>query len=229
LIQKSFRGFSSRIRTHEEADKELAFIGMRPGDKKKGQYDPLDKEKKIRRQRKAQQADNELKYIEALHDLEKSVADGEGPEMKDAMWDERCHWWIEQKRKTGKYPDSFDLFYKEKNAPVLTEEEKKKLAFEKEEEEKQKAIDKRKRDRDKRLRGSFDTKDMGTGKKGSKKGASEPTTPAFTSRRRVEEEKKQLDKINSTTVIGPTPVTNYRTVSHSLSLFLTVCVVWLFR
>lgn len=61
------------------------------------------------------QAENEVKYVEALHELQQAVHDGEGPELKDQMWDERYNWWIEQKKATGKYPDDFAQFYEAKN------------------------------------------------------------------------------------------------------------------
>merc|ERR1712071_708915 len=67
----------------------------------------------VRVQRKTRQADNELKYVESLVELQQTVLDSEGPEMKDQMWDQRYQWWIEKKEITGKYPDSFEQFYKE--------------------------------------------------------------------------------------------------------------------
>lgn len=65
-------------------------------------YDPHVKSAQIRQQRKTRQIDHELKYIESLVELQKSVTEVEGPEMKDEMWEERYQWWIDQKERTGK-------------------------------------------------------------------------------------------------------------------------------
>lgn len=90
LIQKTFRGHISRMKTKKQAEEELVFIGMRPQPKNqaKNKYDPKQKESQIRRNRKTRQADNELKFQDALINLQQSVHDSEGPQMKDHMWDE---------------------------------------------------------------------------------------------------------------------------------------------
>jgi hypothetical protein len=89
LIQKTFRGYLSRIRVRRQAQEELVFVGMRPAPKNgpdgKAKFDPQVKEDQIRRHRKTRQADNELKYVEALVDLQQMVHDSEGPEMKDQV------------------------------------------------------------------------------------------------------------------------------------------------
>ena len=64
-----------------------------------------------------------------------------------SMWDERYQWWIEQKEKTGKYPDSFDGFYAELAEKNLTPEEraaKEEAARKKAEEKAAKAKNKKK-------------------------------------------------------------------------------------
>lgn len=148
---------------------------------KSSKYDPLTKEAQIRAQRKTRQIEHELKYIESLVELQKSVTEVEGPEMKDAMWEERSErprqreagkeamgnaggvrngssekdrraigsramgvfcflsfpsprppgryqWWIEAKAKTGKYPENFNNFYRERGeGDGLVEKKKKKV------------------------------------------------------------------------------------------------------
>ncbi len=137
LIQKVFRGFSSRKASKQAAKEELKFLGLRPADESKVQgpaadgkprYDPIAKEEAIRKQRKIRQAENELKYIESLVNYQQEIQDREGAEMKDQMWEERYQWWIEQKGKTGKYPKDLNNFYKEKGLMPETKKKGKSAA-----------------------------------------------------------------------------------------------------
>jgi SpoVK/Ycf46/Vps4 family AAA+-type ATPase len=125
-IQKSVRGFVARRKVRRMAEDELVFVGMAfPSEKDHGgkasKYDPVTKEQAIRRNRINRQAENELKYIEALGELRQSAKESEGPEMKDQMWDDRFNWWIKQKELTGKYPTGFDGYYKELAAAAAGE------------------------------------------------------------------------------------------------------------
>ena len=112
LIQKVFRGHLIRMKIAKQTQEEFVFLGMKslslntrkgaaPGTEAGAngtaqqaaaaskKYDPLTKEAQIRAQRKTRQIEHELKYIESLVELQKSVTEVEGPEMKDAMWEER--------------------------------------------------------------------------------------------------------------------------------------------
>jgi hypothetical protein len=123
LIQKLFRGYLSRRLTQQQADEELAFIGMRLPPRRdasgKLKYDPKKKEGQIRANRKTRQADMELKYVEALVDIKRDVVETEAPEMRERMWNERYEWWLQHREKTGKFADSFDKYYKEMEALKL--------------------------------------------------------------------------------------------------------------
>jgi len=107
------------------------------------------------------------------------------------MWDERYQWWIEQREKTGKYPDSFKGFYEElaeKNMPpeerARREEEKKAAAAAKAEKGKKKKPDKKAEKKDKKGK---------KGKKG-KKAAADPVVD---------------EKLTHATLLGPSPLVNH--------------------
>jgi len=144
MIQKVFRGHLVRLKINKQRKEEMVFLGMKPppvegkrappiagagaaGDMsvsgtatgttpapRPAKYDPHAKANQVRAQRKTRQLEHELRYIESLVELQRVVTEVEGPEMKDAMWEERYQWWIDYKERTGKYPDSFIQFYRER-------------------------------------------------------------------------------------------------------------------
>lgn len=83
-------------------------------------YDPIAKDAEVRLIRKARQTDHELKYTEALVELEQQVTNAVGPELKDKMWNERYEWWLNEVKVTGKAPKNLDGYYK-----MLAEKDKK--------------------------------------------------------------------------------------------------------
>jgi hypothetical protein len=118
IIQKAVRGFLSRLRTKADAAEELIFLGMQPMPGPAagpggagGGYDPLIKAAQVRKARKARQADHEVLYGEALVELEQQVSNSVGPELRDALWNERYEWWLGEKQRTGKAPKTLDGYY----------------------------------------------------------------------------------------------------------------------
>lgn len=199
LIQKCFRGHLSRIRVRKQAQEELVFVGMRHpaklGPDGKPKFDPQVKEEQIRRHRKTRQADNELKYVEALVDLQQMVHDSEGPEMKDAMWDDRYNWWIEKKEMTGSYPDNFEKFYKEQEAKLNPPEEGK-------DGEEDDGGEKKAKKGSKKGSKKKGSKKGGKGKKGkgSKKGKGDDGGGGGGG---------DSDKLTSSNLLGPTEIVNH--------------------
>ncbi len=114
-IQKVIRAYLSRQRTREETAEELVFIGMEkapPRAVDAQTYDPVAKAAQVQRNRKARQAENELKFTEALVELEQQVTNTAGPEIKDSLWDDRYKWWQKEAQTTGKIPKNLDGYYK---------------------------------------------------------------------------------------------------------------------
>jgi len=108
-----FQTYLTRKRTKAEAAEELVFIGMEPPlPPVASVYDPIAKDDELKQLRKARQADNELRYIEALASLEQQVSAAVGPALRDELWEERFQWWTNEYQKTGKPPKNLDGFYK---------------------------------------------------------------------------------------------------------------------
>src|SRR5207244_418592 len=74
-------------------------------------YDPLVKEHQVRLQRRTRQHDAALQYSEALPALQSELEQGEGDALRQRLWDERYHWWIEHRERTGAFPDGLSQFY----------------------------------------------------------------------------------------------------------------------
>ena len=77
-------------------------------------YDPQVKQHQIRQQRRTRQQDAALQYSEALPKLQVELEQSEGEALRERMWEERYAWWVQEKEKTGKYPDSLAGFYLER-------------------------------------------------------------------------------------------------------------------
>lgn len=156
-------------------------------------YDPLAKEAQIRLQRKTRQIDHELKYIESLVELQKSVTEIEGPEMKDEMWEDRYQWWIAAKEKTGKYPENFNQFYRERGeGDGLIDKKKKKkkgAAGDKVQTAAEKAAEKAKKEKEKAAQ---------LAKENTKQG-----------QKKLEEERKAKMALSLKTLVGPTHLINH--------------------
>jgi hypothetical protein len=160
------------------------------GGAKSAKYDPLSKELQIRAQRKTRQIDHELKYIESLVELQKSVTETEGPEMKDQMWEERYQWWIAQKEATGKYPENFNQFYRDRG-------------------EGEGLVDKKK----KKKKGAGEDKGASAAEKAKlkaqkekEKAAAEAKANTKQGQKKLEEERKAAMALSLKTLIGPTHV-----------------------
>ena len=156
-------------------------------------YDPLTKEAQIRAQRKTRQIEHELKYIESLVELQKNVTEIEGPEMKDAMWEERYQWWIDQKAKTGKYPDNFNQFYRDRGEtdglPELKKKKKKKTSEDAGLSASEKAAAKAQKEKEKAAQ---------TARENTKQG-----------QKKMEEERKAKLALSLKTLVGPTHLINH--------------------
>ena len=162
-------------------------------------YNALLKEQQIRAQRKTRQIAHELQYIESLVELQKSVTESEGPEIKDALWEERYMWWIAQKEATGKYPENFHQFYRERGEtdglPPEKKKKKKKAEGEKEPSAAEKANAKAKLEKEKAAQAARENT-----KQGQKK---------------LEEERKAAMALSLKTLVGPTHVSRHAHRTHA--------------
>jgi len=121
------------------------------------------------KKRKQEQTDNKEGYKVALEDLKDVVREEEGPNMRDALREERTLWVTDRIAESKDIPEDLDEFYKEKYPEMKADEKpededggKDKKGKEKKEEKKDKKADKGK----------------GKGKKGGKeKGPSEEAEP----------------------------------------------------
>lgn len=230
LIQKVFRGHLVRMKVAKQTQDEFVFLGMKSlslnqraggaantagnGDAtgvaaptKAAKYDPLAKESQIRLQRKTRQIEHELKYIEALVELQKNVTEVEGPEMKDAMWEDRYQWWIDQKEKTGKYPENFNQFYRDRGEGdgLVEKKKKKKKSDEKGLTAAEKAAAKAQKEKEKAAQAARENT-----KQGQKK---------------LEEERKAKMALSLKTLVGPTHVSQRQTRRTARRLCVRSCDV----
>lgn len=216
LIQKVFRGHLVRMRIQRHTQDEFVFLGMKSlalnqkksnlaaaaqaaaqqaadaagaAPPKAAKYDPLAKEASIRSQRKTRQIEHELRYIEALVELQKSVTELEGPEMKDSMWEERYQWWIEHKERTGRYPENFNQFYRERGEMPAVEKKKKKKKADKPLSAQDKAKAKAQKEKEKAAAAA---------KENTKQG-----------QKKAEEERKAKLALSLKTLVGPTHLINH--------------------
>jgi len=126
-IQRIFRGRNSRKAASKQRDDELRFIGMERApeweDKEaKLQESKLQEEIEYSRsRRKAEQKENEQGYSKSLIELHGRVLDEEGPEMREAMMDDRRAWFTDELGK-GQFPDDLTGYYLMKNPPPEEEE-----------------------------------------------------------------------------------------------------------
>ncbi|GMH89959.1 hypothetical protein TrST_g13451 [Triparma strigata] len=118
-IQRLFRGYYSRSNAMRERDEELVFIGMKP---KTYDNDELENDLKLSyKKRKQEQIDNREAYEKALEDLRLEVLEEEGPEMRDALREERTKWVTDTIAETNEIPIDLEKFYEMKNPPPVEE------------------------------------------------------------------------------------------------------------
>ena len=102
-IQRLFRGSYAREKAAESRDEELIFIGMKPA---RETGDGLGKELATAyKKRKTEQSDNKEAYAKALVDLKDEVARDEGPQMRDALRQERHLWVTDRIAETKEIPE----------------------------------------------------------------------------------------------------------------------------
>ncbi|KAG5185735.1 hypothetical protein JKP88DRAFT_257381 [Tribonema minus] len=113
-IQRLFRGSSARRRALREREEELIYIGMKPP---RNSSTELEQQLDMAyRKRKQEQADNREGYQRALDDLREVVAEEEGPEMREALRNERTRWVMDQIAQDN-FPEDLGAFYLMKNPP----------------------------------------------------------------------------------------------------------------
>merc|ERR1719181_1194980 len=119
-IQRLFRGFYSRSTAAAARDEELVFIGMKPP---KHRGDDLENELNMAyKKRKQEQTDNKEGYKVALEDLKDVVREEEGPNMRDALREERTLWVTDRIAESKDIPEDLDEFYKEKYPEMKADE-----------------------------------------------------------------------------------------------------------
>jgi len=160
VIQKYFRGFTSREKVEKIREDELIFLGM-----KKVKENPKDPNSQVykynvtRENRKALQKEFDEEYKQSLDDMKDKIKEYEAPDMKEAMLEERRKWIYDfyELNEGNDLPKKVTEFYdKDKVMKPLTPEEEE--AKRKEEEDKKKE-EKKKKDAKKNAKGKKAKKD----------------------------------------------------------------------
>jgi len=160
VIQKYFRGFTSREQVEKIREDELVFLGM-----KKVSEDPKDpnsqtfKYNATRDHRKALQKEFDEEYKQGLDEIKNGIREYQAPDIKEVMLEERRKWIYDfyELNEGNDLPKKVTEFYdKDKVMKPLTPEEEE--AKRKEEEDKKKE-EKKKKDAKKNAKGKKAKKD----------------------------------------------------------------------
>jgi hypothetical protein len=158
-FQKLFKGMIDRKRIEAIRNEELVFLGMapKPKDITDKSQDPNRKARDTGDSRKATQIEKMKDYENAKEELKEEIKDNQGPDIQEAMIQERREWiTLEIQKKGGTIPSSLEEFYKRYNVDVPLspeEEELKKLLEEEDAKKKAKGKGKGKKDEKKPAKG----------------------------------------------------------------------------
>lgn len=113
-IQRVWRGRMARAAALKDREEELIYIGMKPRPTEGDEYSRLEMSLSIAlRKRRQEQAENAEAYTKALDDLRYVVLEEEGPEIREALREERTSW-VANKIALDKFPEDLNDFYSEK-------------------------------------------------------------------------------------------------------------------
>ncbi|KAJ8252822.1 hypothetical protein GJAV_G00205990 [Gymnothorax javanicus] len=105
LIQKVWRGFSTRKRMRKERLEEMVFLGMMPPPQQGRQSVAQVRLQQVEVSRRLLQEKHEEDFLQAQDRVRDSVRDIDGPDLQQTMQDQIRQWFIECRDATGKFPD----------------------------------------------------------------------------------------------------------------------------
>uniref|UniRef100_H0V7Z7 IQ motif containing with AAA domain 1 like n=1 Tax=Cavia porcellus TaxID=10141 RepID=H0V7Z7_CAVPO len=105
VIQKVWKGHVQRRRTQQDRRAEMEFIGMLPASSQAEHLGILQKATLWEENRRALQKEMEEEFQAAKVKARETVAETEGPIMKEAMREQIRQWFIECRAVTGRFPD----------------------------------------------------------------------------------------------------------------------------
>ncbi|XP_040858490.1 IQ and AAA domain-containing protein 1-like [Ochotona curzoniae] len=105
IIQKMWKGYMQRRRTRQDRRKEMEFIGMLPSPNQEEHLSILSKASSGGDVRRLRQMEKEEEFQQALAKAHETLAETEGPDIKEKMKEQIRQWFIECHALTGRFPD----------------------------------------------------------------------------------------------------------------------------
>ncbi|ESO02564.1 hypothetical protein HELRODRAFT_188756 [Helobdella robusta] len=105
ILQKTWRGFSQRLKTRQMREEEAVFLGMALPKTADPAKTSVALQTQMEEDRRLVQEMNESEFIQALVIIKEKVREQEGPDMKETLTEQIRQWFLECRDAVGRFPN----------------------------------------------------------------------------------------------------------------------------